>query len=273
MAYSDAKELIAQGPNKYKSVASICKTAHASVVKAVCEDDTTVALKIVSSKSTQNDLFILQQGLQHKNIVQLLGHFTGKLGDNRWFTVMVLEYTPHGTLATRGGIICDELALHYTRQVLEGLAFLHMRGILHLDVKPANVLVFSTDAEHEEVKLCDFGYSVLASDHKSGYRGTINYMCPEIAESKAQEFSDKCDVWAAACVLYFLVCGRAPFDCGTVAKTFAAISSMQYTPCSAAPAPRDIICKIHSTCFQAVRPSAQQLLDDFFCEPSLLQTL
>jgi serine/threonine protein kinase len=86
----------------------------------------------------------------------------------------------------------------------------HSLGIVHYDIKPANILLTSK----REVKLCDFGLSVLhrarrRAPHDNLVVGTPGYMCPEmIAKNKADH---RADLYALAATLYDLSAGGPPF--------------------------------------------------------------
>ncbi len=96
------------------------------------------------------------------------------------------------------------LALDYTGQMLEGLAFAHRRRILHCDVKPDNFIVFSGN----RLRLADFGIAkvVLHTVSASG-SGTLGYMSPEQAMGKP---SFRSDVFSLGLVLYRMFSGQLP---------------------------------------------------------------
>ena len=128
------------------------------------------------------------------------------------------EVTPHlvmelveGTslrdlLATRGPSLHSVAAV---RGVLEGLAACHQSGILHLDIKPANVLVTPRGG----VKIVDFGIARAASDTTATVAGTPHYMAPEQFDGRADERSD---IYSVGCLLYECITGAPPFE-GTMA--------------------------------------------------------
>lgn len=89
--------------------------------------------------------------------------------------------------------------------VLEGLAACHRASILHLDIKPANVLVTATGG----VKIVDFGIARAASDGTATVAGTPHYMAPEQYEGLADVRSD---VYSVGCLLYECLTGQAPFE-------------------------------------------------------------
>ena len=92
------------------------------------------------------------------------------------------------------------------------VAFAHDNGVLHLDLKPANVLV----ARDGRVKVADFGIAALTdmSGHAQGTSGTLGYMPPE--QLRGQRLDERTDVWALGALFYELLTRANPFDADTV---------------------------------------------------------
>lgn len=133
------------------------------------------------------------------------------------------EVTPHLVMElVEGTSLKDLLALQgpslrsviVVRGVLEGLAACHQAGILHLDIKPANVLV-TTDGG---IKIVDFGIARAASDVTATVAGTPHYMAPEQFDGHADERSD---IYSVGCLLYESLTGTPPFE-GTMASQLMA---------------------------------------------------
>lgn len=147
--------------------------------------------------------FLLQ--LHHPNIVQ--GIATEKTGES---LVLVMELMPMGSLQSviheMGGRVPEAVAKSYSRQLLQGLAFLHERGVIHRDIKPANCLLSAAGV----VKLADFGlarqHTTLATAHVCG---TPAYLSPEAIRG---HYSVKSDIWALAMSLLEMVTGRSPWS-------------------------------------------------------------
>jgi tRNA A-37 threonylcarbamoyl transferase component Bud32 len=125
----------------------------------------------------------------------------------------------------RGGTLADRLRLQPTRSpgqccewavaALYGLEHAHRRGILHLDVKPGNLL-FGAGAE---LKVADFGLADVVGGGRGGQPGstaralgTPPYMAPEQVSREPRAISPATDVWAVGAVIYELLSGRRPFS-------------------------------------------------------------
>jgi serine/threonine protein kinase len=99
------------------------------------------------------------------------------------------------------------------RQIAEGLAAAHAAGLVHRDVKPANVWL---EAPKGRVKLLDFGLARGAGGGDPGLTGagdilgTPAYMAPE--QARGQPVDHRCDLFALGCVLYRMATGRVPFQ-------------------------------------------------------------
>jgi serine/threonine-protein kinase len=113
--------------------------------------------------------------------------------------------------------------------VCDAVAFAHSRGVIHGDIKPANVMVGS----YGEVYLVDWGIasliptatgeepvSVSSERHtRSGVRGTPAFMAPEQAKGVLQAIDERTDVFGLGALLYFILCGRPPFEGMTSGET------------------------------------------------------
>eukprot|EP01065_Artemidia_motanka_P045745 TRINITY_DN6784_c1_g1_i1.p1 TRINITY_DN6784_c1_g1~~TRINITY_DN6784_c1_g1_i1.p1 ORF type:complete len:876 (+),score=236.17 TRINITY_DN6784_c1_g1_i1:89-2716(+) len=156
--------------------------------------------------------FDLLQTLRHENIVRYIDF---ELTCDGKSLRIYLEYVEGGSLAqvlTQFGALGEAVVRTYTRQVLEGLRYLHQNNVMHRDIKPANLLVTSDGS----VKLADFGASkrVEASPSsqspEAGTRfvGTPAYMSPEALSGQCT-FS--ADIWSVGCTLIELLSGVAPW--------------------------------------------------------------
>ncbi len=120
---------------------------------------------------------------------------------------LVLHYVPGGSLADRlrqDNPLGWQEAARYIADVGEGLVEVHGRGILHCDIKPANIL---WDSERDEALLADFGVSVRLAEAVAG-AGTLPYMAPEAV---AGRLTAATDVYSLAATLFHLTTGNRPF--------------------------------------------------------------
>jgi protein kinase-like protein len=137
------------------------------------------------------------------------------------------EYVPGSTLrqVIRSGELRDEGAVEAAAQILEALAFAHAQGIVHRDVKPANVLV--VDGESISVRLFDFGLAQLADAETltavGDVPGTLAYISPERLHGETA--GPPADVWAAGVLLWEALSGHHPFWRASLLETGEEIKS------------------------------------------------
>ena len=100
-----------------------------------------------------------------------------------------------------------EVLQSITKQLADGLAYLHSKGMAHRDMKPDNILI----NEDLQVKIIDFGFAMRGDEVEVKVAGTPQYMCPELIQGKS--FNPfKADVWAFGIMLYWLALGYFPQD-------------------------------------------------------------
>jgi predicted Ser/Thr protein kinase len=161
-------------------------------------------------------------GLTHPGIVVV--HDIGR--DERAGAVFIaMEYLHGRTLAeiTSGGASLDWAeALRVTARVAEALHHAHLAGVVHRDVKPANILVQPTG----EPKIMDFGIAKIPASQITAageFFGTPSYMSPEQAAGAVVDA--RSDVFSLGAVLYLLLTGRRAFDATNVPAILARVSS------------------------------------------------
>jgi serine/threonine protein kinase len=149
----------------------------------------------------------LLKNLWHGNIVKYIGFVKTAECLN-----IILEYCENGSLHSickAYGKFPENLVGVYMTQVLQGLHYLHDQGVIHRDIKGANILT----TKDGTVKLADFGVSTstLASgqDKEAQVVGTPYWMAPEIIQLSGA--SSASDIWSVGCTVIELLQGRPPY--------------------------------------------------------------
>ncbi|KAK7284349.1 hypothetical protein RJT34_19094 [Clitoria ternatea] len=151
----------------------------------------------------------LLKDLSHPNIVRYLG--TVREGDT---LNIFLEFVPGGSISSllgKFGAFPEAVIRTYTKQLLLGLEYLHTNGIMHRDIKGANILVDNKGC----IKLADFGASkqvvelATISGAKS-MKGTPYWMAPEVILQTGHSFS--ADIWSVGCTVIEMATGKPPWS-------------------------------------------------------------
>ena len=239
---------------------------------AVKQIDMTRERSAEQTLSFEQEIEMLQR-FSHPNIVQYLG----AQRDGNHLDIF-LQYIPGGSIAgllQKYGRFPERVIKGYVRQILQGLSYLHSNGIVHRDIKGANILVMDDGV----IKLADFGASrklleltgAGATQNKS-ILGTPGYMAPEVISKRV--FSEKSDSWSVGATVYEMYCGSRPYS--NISNPLAIMYHVVRTgaptiPQHVSPHGRDFL----NSCFQAdpaQRPKADELLQHEFLEARLSRT-
>ncbi len=144
--------------------------------------------------------FRVLASLRHPHIISVLDY--GFDTDSYTYYTMTLLETPRTILQAANSFTLPE-RINAFAQMLQALAYLHRRGILHRDLKPGNVLI----DEHNDVKLLDFGLATQEVVRDTA--GTLAYMPPEIIQQHAA--TPQSDLYSLGMVAYELFAGKYPF--------------------------------------------------------------
>jgi serine/threonine-protein kinase len=239
--------------------------------------DRVVALKVLSARYTDDPVFrerFLREAraaarLNHPNIVQAID--VGEAGGHFYFAMEFVDGRSLAALLKDRGRLLPEEACAIVLQVARALEHAALYGMVHLDVKPSNILVTPAGL----AKLADFGLARHVEDTDLIYSrrkivfGTPHYMAPEQLESGAAGAAAdaRCDLYALGVTFYELVTGRNPFSARTSREVLENVRSAQVAPAHIAePAiPEDfglVIAKMmHPDPEQRYQNATQLLLD------------
>src|SRR5215469_6491802 len=195
-----------------------------------------VALKVVTSSSGLDqsasqsllDEARASSALNHPNICTI--YEVGETGGELYIVMELVEGKPLSVLIGDTGLPVESL-LRYGTQIANALGRAHDRGIVHRDLKSANIVVTADGL----VKVLDFGLaqnvggtifesatrSLVTPQSASGMSGTLPYMPPEVL--RGERFDHRGDLWALGVVLYEAASGRLPFEGRTGFEISAAI--------------------------------------------------
>ncbi|KAH7699351.1 camk/dcamkl protein kinase [Aphelenchoides avenae] len=173
------------------------------------------ALKIVSKDNADEikDLVRteveLMRSIAHEHIVELRNFW---LHDDAWF--IQLELIPDGDLfehMRKVRVLDERNAASAIRCLASALEYLHANAIVHRDVKPENLLIYTDEANLLRLKLADFGLATKVNEGELLYHicGTPTYVAPEVLAEYG--YSSPADCWSMGVILYVMLCGFPPF--------------------------------------------------------------
>ncbi|WOL06582.1 mitogen-activated protein kinase kinase kinase 1-like [Canna indica] len=243
-----------------------------TVFEAISDDGFFLAVKEVSlldqgrdGKQCVNQLeqeIALLSRFQHENLIQLYG--TDKDSSKLY---IFLELATQGSLVSlyqRYRLQYSQVSA-YTRQILEGLNYLHNQNVVHRDIKCANILVDANGS----VKLADFGLAKEISrlNWAKSCKGTVYWMAPEVVKTKP--YGPSADIWSLGCTVLEMLTRHPPYPNLEWIEAFYKIGhgELPIIPNSLSEEARDFI----KRCLKINpedRPSAAQLLKHPFVKRS-----
>ena len=219
-------------------------------------------------EALDNEMTILQE-LDHPRIVRYLGHerILSEEGGAPEKLVIFCEYLPGGSIAAairQFGSFGEEALANHTRQIVEGLKYLHENRVSHRDLKGDNILLDLNGS----CKLADFGCSKKLDVAPGGstvvmrtMKGSIPWMAPEVIMGEG--YGRPADIWALGCVVIEMATGKHPwgkFDNIMQAMYRIAMSEDNLTiPDKLSPVCQDFISKCIAR-NPKTRPTAAELL-------------
>ncbi|XP_054090488.1 myosin light chain kinase, smooth muscle isoform X8 [Zeugodacus cucurbitae] len=189
-----------------------------------------LAAKVIKCIKAQDRQKVMEEisimkSLQHPKLLQLAASF-----ESAREIVMVMEYITGGELFER--VVADDFTLTerdcilFLRQVCEGVAYMHTQSIVHLDLKPENIMCH-TRTSHQ-IKIIDFGLAQRLNTNTPVrvLFGTPEFIPPEIISYEPIGFQS--DMWSVGVICYVLLSGLSPFMGDTDVDTFSNITLADY---------------------------------------------
>uniref|UniRef100_A0A672L5J9 Myosin, light chain kinase 5 n=1 Tax=Sinocyclocheilus grahami TaxID=75366 RepID=A0A672L5J9_SINGR len=181
--------------------------------------------RVSREKTAARQEIKLMNKLRHPKLVQCLAAY-----DTSSEIVMILEYIAGGELFER---IVDENFEHtepnsvnYMRQILEGIQYIHSKHIVHLDLKPENIVCVKSAGSL--IKIIDFGLACKLEHgkHLMVLHGTPEFVAPEVVNYEPVDLAT--DMWSIGVICYILLSGVSPFQGNSDAETLALVTAAQW---------------------------------------------
>src|SRR4051812_16411973 len=179
--------------------------------------DRLVALKLIAAQLAEDpefrDRFVRESraaaSIDHPNVIPI--YYTGESDGALYIAMRYVEGDDLRTRSRREGPLAPDRAAHIVSQGASALDAAPARGIVHRDVKPANVLLGAGDHAY----LTDFGLTKRLQSHTGtsrtgGWVGTLGYVAPE--QIRGGRVDARTDVYALGCVLYHALTGTTPYQ-------------------------------------------------------------
>jgi serine/threonine-protein kinase len=179
--------------------------------------------------------------LSHRSVVAIYD-----VGEDYDLTYMAMEFLEGENLqkhCRKGNLLPLRKILYIVGETASALNYAHSNGVIHRDVKPANIMLLKDG----KIKVTDFGIAkaVSSSETKSGIiLGTPNYMSPE--QINGQKIDGRSDIFSLGVVFYELLTGQLPFHGKTLTNLFYQITQVKH------PSPRSINPNVPKPCEQII---------------------
>ncbi|KAK7109382.1 serine/threonine-protein kinase 17B-like [Littorina saxatilis] len=193
----------------------------------------TVAAKVIrkrrKGKSCREEILrevvMLEYAMAHPRLVKLREVF-----ETPSELILVTEFCAGGELFHECVIeesFEEKDVVHLLVQILEGLCFLHENNIVHLDLKPQNILL-TEPFPRGNIKICDLGFACLTNTGEDirDIIGTPDYVAPEVLDY--EPLSIQTDMWSLGVLAYVMLTACSPFAGDTQQETFCNISQVKY---------------------------------------------
>lgn len=200
--------------DQYDVIELLAEGGTGKVYKAVdVSNGQLVAIKILHEANSRNQALV-EQFIFEANQYLYLNHF--HIVKLKNFTIkpipyLVMEFVQGETIEYRinnvTGPMPEHIVTNIMLQLLDAIAYAHSFNVLHLDIKPSNIMI----DKNNMIKVLDFGIARnTLFDNITAADGTPFYMSPE--QIKKQTVTERTDVYAIGLTMFKMLCGKLPFD-------------------------------------------------------------
>ncbi|MDZ4404007.1 protein kinase [Prosthecobacter sp.] len=165
-----------------------------------------------------------QSVLQHPNIVTV--HDAGVDDEGGFIVMELVKGETLEDIIMRGALTAEDFD-SLVRQTLDGMIAAHEQGIIHLDLKPGNLMITWLPGGRFQVKILDFGLAKTAkqpvqqdTDSQGGLLGSVHFMAPE--QFERADVDTRTDIYALGCVFYYALTQKYPFTGDTMPQVMVA---------------------------------------------------
>lgn len=165
-----------------------------------------------------------QSQLQHPNIVTV--HDAGVDDEGGFIVMELVKGETLEDIIMRGALTLEDFD-SLVKQTLEGMAAAHEQGIIHLDLKPGNLMVSWLAAGRFQIKILDFGLAKTAqqpvqqdTDAEGAMFGSVHFMAPE--QFERADVDTRTDIYALGCIFYYALTQKYPFNGDTMPQVMVA---------------------------------------------------
>jgi serine/threonine protein kinase/Tfp pilus assembly protein PilF len=211
--------------SRYRIIEEIGRGGMGRVYKAKDQElNINVALKMIRPAFSSNPRFIqrfkeetlLSRSISHENVIRI--HDLGDVEDIKFISMDYIKGHDLKELIHTSGTLSIQTAISITRQICEGLKAAHQKDIIHLDLKPRNIML---DSEGQ-VYIMDFGVArylgTLDTVQEKKLIGTPAYISPE--QIKGEEVDKRSDIYSLGIILFEMLTGKRPFEADSLDDYF-----------------------------------------------------
>lgn len=267
--------------SRYRVISRIGRGGMGAVYEAEHVDlQKRVAIKVLLSKTEQDNkrvaAFLREARTASRIASPYIADVTdfGQLPDGRVYFVMAyIEGSSLGRLLRAGERFAPARAIPILRQIAKALAATHDKGVVHLDVKPDNIMLVAEGRRRDAVKMVDFGIAGLLDESRPGARtisGTPEYVSPE--RIAALGYDLRSDVYSLGVVAYEVLTGVPPFRHANAVETLKMHMEAPPPPMAQVAPDRPVPARLEKVVQQLLekdpeaRPPSMAVVEALLCE-------